>query len=164
MQSPHTGALEYADGFPKIPAAAVTIEDALLIQRLVDAGNSVVAHLEMEAHMLPDADSANVIGEIPGRERPDEVVVIGGHLDSWDVGAGAQDDGSGCITALEAAHIIHQLGTHAAANAARGVLDQRRERRRGRRSVSHVGRRYREGITWPRSKWTAARKNPRASA
>ncbi len=110
IQSPHTGSLEYADGFPKVPAAAVTIEDALLIQRLVDAGNPVVAHLEMEAHMLPDADSANVIGEIPGRERPDEVVVIGGHLDSWDVGAGAQDDGSGCITALEAAHIIHALG------------------------------------------------------
>jgi carboxypeptidase Q len=110
LQSPHTGALEYADGFPKVPAAAVTIEDALLIQRLVDAGNPVTVHLEMEAHTLPDADSANVIGEIPGRERPDEVVVIGGHLDSWDVGAGAQDDGSGCITALEAAHIIHQLG------------------------------------------------------
>ena len=110
IQSPHTGSLEYADGFPKVPAAAVTIEDALLIQRLVDAGNPVVAHLEMEAHTLPDADSANVIGEIPGRERPDEVVVIGGHLDSWDVGAGAQDDGSGCITALEAAHIIHALG------------------------------------------------------
>ena len=66
LQSPHTGALEYAEGFPKIPAAAVTIEDALLIQRLVDAGNPVVAHLEMEAHMLPDAESANVIGEIPG--------------------------------------------------------------------------------------------------
>jgi hypothetical protein len=110
LQSPHTGALEYADGFPKIPAAAVTIEDALLIQRLVDAGNPVTAHLEMEAHLLPDADSANVIGEIPGRERPDEIVVIGGHLDSWDVGAGAQDDGSGCITALEAAHIVHALG------------------------------------------------------
>ncbi|MBV9769838.1 MAG: M20/M25/M40 family metallo-hydrolase [Bryobacterales bacterium] len=110
LESPHTGALEYTDAFPKIPAAAVTIEDALLIQRLVDAGNPVVAHLEMDAHLLPEADSANVIGEIPGRERPDEVVVIGGHLDSWDVGSGAQDDGSGCITALEAAHIIHQLG------------------------------------------------------
>jgi hypothetical protein len=112
LQSPHTGALEYADGFPKIPAAAVTIEDALLMQRLSDAGNRVVVHLEMEAHMMPDADSANVIGEIPGRERPDEIVVIGGHLDSWDVGAGAQDDGSGCITALEAAHLIHELGLH----------------------------------------------------
>jgi hypothetical protein len=112
IQSPHTGALEYAEGFPKIPAAAVTIEDALLMQRLSDSGNTVTVHLDMEAHMLPDADSANVIGEIPGRERPDEIVVIGGHLDSWDVGAGAQDDGSGCITALEAAHLIHQLGLH----------------------------------------------------
>jgi Zn-dependent M28 family amino/carboxypeptidase len=110
LQSPHTGALEYAEGFPRIPAAAVTLEDALLIQRLLDSGNPVTAHLEMEARMLPPADSANVIGEIPGRERPDEIVVIGGHMDSWDVGAGAQDDGSGCITALEAAHLIHQLG------------------------------------------------------
>ncbi len=112
IQSPHTGALEYTDGFPKIPAAAVTIEDALLIQRLVDSGSAVIAHLDMDARMLPDAYSANVIGEIPGRERPDEIVVIGGHLDSWDVGAGAQDDGSGCITALEAVHLIHQLGLH----------------------------------------------------
>jgi len=110
LQSPHTGAVEYLEGVAKIPAAAVTIEDALLIQRLVDAGNTVSVHLEMEGHMLPDADSANVVGEIPGRERPDEVVVIGGHIDSWDVGAGAQDDGSGIITALEAAHLIHQLG------------------------------------------------------
>jgi carboxypeptidase Q len=110
LQSPHTGAVEYMEGIAKIPAAAVTIEDALLIQRLVDAGNAVSVHLEMEGHMLPDADSANVVGEIPGRERPDEVVVMGGHIDSWDVGAGAQDDGSGIITTLEAAHLIHQLG------------------------------------------------------
>jgi hypothetical protein len=110
LQSPHTGALEYSESDPKIPAAAVTIEDATMIQRLADAGNRVSVHLEMEAHMLPDADSANVIGEIPGREKPEEVVVIGGHIDSWDVGAGAQDDGSGIITALEAAHLIHQLG------------------------------------------------------
>jgi hypothetical protein len=110
LQSPHTGAVEYLEGAPKIPAAAVTLEDALLIQRLTDAGNTVSVHLEMEAHTLPDADSANVIGEIPGREKPEEVVVIGGHIDSWDVGAGAQDDGTGIITALEAAHLIHKLG------------------------------------------------------
>lgn len=110
LQSPHTGALEYAPDIPKIPAAAVTLEDATLIQRLTDAGNAVTVHLEMEARTLPDAESANVIGEIPGREKPEEVVVIGGHIDSWDVGAGAQDDGSGCITALEAAYLIHQLG------------------------------------------------------
>ena len=110
LQSPHTGALEYSPGIQKIPAAAVTIKDATLIQRLADAGNTVVVHLEMEARTLPDADSANVIGEIPGREKPEEVVVIGGHIDSWDVGAGAQDDGSGIITALEAAYLIRKLG------------------------------------------------------
>jgi len=110
LQSPHTGALEYAAGIPKIPAAAVTLEDATLIQRLVDAGNKVIVHLEMEGHTLPDAESANVIGEIPGREKPEEIVVIGGHIDSWDVGAGAQDDGSGIITALEAVHLIQKLG------------------------------------------------------
>jgi carboxypeptidase Q len=112
LQSPHTGALEYNPGASKIPAAAVTIEDATMIQRLTDAGNIVKVHLEMEGHMLPDADSANVIGEIRGSEKPEEVVVMGGHIDSWDVGAGAQDDGSGIITALEAAHLIVQLGLH----------------------------------------------------
>src|SRR5581483_9375078 len=66
----------------------------------------------MEAHMLPDADSANVMGEIPGRDKGEEIVVMGGHLDSWDVGAGAQDDGSGCIAALEAACIIRKLDLH----------------------------------------------------
>lgn len=110
LQSPHTGAMEYTAGAPRIPGAAVTLEDAMLLQRLSDAGSKVTVHLEMEAKTLPDADSANVVGEIPGREKPEEIVVIGGHIDSWDVGAGAQDDGSGCITALEAAHLIKKLG------------------------------------------------------
>ncbi len=109
-QLPHTGAMEYAEGVPQIPAAAVTIEDATLMQRLTDMGSKVTVHLQMEAHTEPDADSANVIGEIRGSEEPDKVVVIGGHIDSWDVGAGAQDDGSGIITALEAAHLIKSLG------------------------------------------------------
>jgi carboxypeptidase Q len=112
LQSPHTGAMEYNPGSPRIPAAAVTIEDATLIQRLSDAGNIVKVHLEMEARTLPDADSANVIGEIPGSEKPEEIVVMGGHIDSWDVGAGAQDDGSGIITTLAAAHLITKLGLH----------------------------------------------------
>ncbi len=110
LQNPHTGAMRYADGVPKIPSAAVTIEDALMIQRLVDAGGPVKVRLEMEAHMDGEAESANVVGEIPGREHPEEIVVIGGHLDSWDVGQGAQDDGSGAIAALEAAHLIVKLG------------------------------------------------------
>src|SRR5450755_1874415 len=112
MQTPHTGALNYTETEPKIPAAAITYEDATLIQRLADAGAPVTVHLYMEAHMLPDADSANVMGEIPGREKPEEIVVMGGHIDSWDVGAGAQDDGSGIITTLEAAHLIVKLGLH----------------------------------------------------
>jgi hypothetical protein len=110
MQTPHTGALEYSKADPRIPAAAVTLEDTTLIQRLADSGDPVTVHLYMEARMLPDADSANVMGEIPGREKPEEIVVMGGHIDSWDVGAGAQDDGSGCIAALEAAAVIRKLG------------------------------------------------------
>jgi hypothetical protein len=110
VQLPHTGAMEYAADAPQIPAAAVTIEDATLIQRLTDAGAPVTVHLEMQAHTEPDVESANVVGEIVGSEKPEEVVVIGGHLDSWDVGAGAQDDGSGCITALQAVHLIKKLG------------------------------------------------------
>ena len=109
IQSPHTGTLEYTDGAPKIPAAAVTIEDALMIQRLVDTGNPVTVHLEMEAHTLPDADSANVIGEIPGREKPEEVVGIGGHLDSWASGTGATDNGAGTIVAMEVMRILNAL-------------------------------------------------------
>jgi hypothetical protein len=70
MQTPHTGALNYSESDPKIPAAAITFEDATLIQRLTDAGETVTVHLYMEAHMLPDADSANVMGEIPGARSP----------------------------------------------------------------------------------------------
>ncbi len=110
LQSPHTGVMEYARDIRKIPTAAVSLEDAMLIERLVDAGNRVVVHLAMEAQTLPDADSADVIGEIPGSEKPEEIVVVGGHIDSWDVGQGAQDDGSGCIAALEAATLIRKLG------------------------------------------------------
>jgi Zn-dependent M28 family amino/carboxypeptidase len=101
--------MEYAADAPRIPAAAVSIEDATMIARLAGAGNKVIVHLAMEAQTLPDADSANVIGEIPGRELPEEIVVIGGHLDSWDVGQGAEDDGAGCVTALEAAALMNKL-------------------------------------------------------
>jgi hypothetical protein len=110
VQLPHTGALNYQEGVAKIPAAAITIEDALLLERLSKSGSPVKVHLEMEAHEAPEADSANVIGEITGIELPEEVVVLGGHLDSWDVGQGAQDDGSGIMASLEAVALIHKLG------------------------------------------------------
>jgi hypothetical protein len=110
LQSPHTGALNYESGVPQIPAAAITLEDAHLIDRLVAHGETVKVRLQMSAQMLPDADSANVIGEIRGTEKPEEVVVIGGHIDSWDVGQGALDDGSGIVTAMQAAALIQKLG------------------------------------------------------
>jgi len=110
LRDPHTGALRYNDQDPKIPAAAVSIEDAMWIHRLTQAGVSVRAHLEMEAHFEPDADSADVMGEIVGSERPDEVVAIGGHIDSWDVGQGAHDDGGGIMAALEAVSLMKKMG------------------------------------------------------
>lgn len=110
LQTPHTGSLVYAANAPKIPAAAISIEDALLIQRLADAGEKVHVELSMESEMQAPARSANVIGEIVGREKPEEVVVLGGHLDSWDVGQGAQDDGSGVMASLQAVVLMKKLG------------------------------------------------------
>jgi len=110
MQIPHTGTLQYAPDAPQIPAAAISIEDALLLSRSQANGVMPRVHLEMQAHMEPDQEAANVIGEIPGLEHPEEIVVMGGHLDSWDVGQGAQDDGSGIMATLEAAALIKKLG------------------------------------------------------
>jgi hypothetical protein len=109
LATPHTGTLEYDADAPEIPAASVTVEDAEMIARLCAQGE-VKLHLEMDDRTAGEAESADVIGEIPGVEFPQEVVVIGGHLDSWDVGQGAQDDGVGVMAALEAASLIHKLG------------------------------------------------------
>jgi len=109
LRTPHTGALTYVDGQPKIPAAAVTAEDTARIQRLVDRGTTVRLKLMMEAHFLPDADSFNVVGEIRGRELPNEIVAIGGHFDSWDVGTGSTDDGGGCVVTWEALRMMKKL-------------------------------------------------------
>ena len=110
LQTPHTGALMYAGSAPKIPAAALSVEDAAMIERLVRGGTPVRVRLMMEAHQLPDADSHNVMGDIPGREKPGEVVVLGGHIDSWDIGQGANDDGSGIMATLQAVALIRKLG------------------------------------------------------
>jgi carboxypeptidase Q len=108
---PHTGALEYAEGAPKIPAAALSIPDANLLARLLARGQPVRVRIALACGMRPDAESANVIGEIPGREVPDEIVVLGAHLDSWDLGRGAIDDGAGCGIVIEAARQIAALPT-----------------------------------------------------
>jgi carboxypeptidase Q len=109
LRTPHTGALRYAAGHPMIPAAAIATEDANRLQRMQDRGNRVRVRLRMGAHFLPDADSFNVIGEIRGRERPDEFVVVGAHIDSWDVGTGSTDDGAGCVVTWEALRLMRKL-------------------------------------------------------
>lgn len=109
LRSPHTGAVRYAEGVPKIPAAALTLEDAELLARLARRGRTEV-ELSLGAKTLPDAESGNAIAELRGRELPEEIVVIGGHIDSWDVGDGSTDDGAGCIMAMEAAAMLKELG------------------------------------------------------
>jgi carboxypeptidase Q len=110
LRTPHTGSVQYGQGVPPIPAASVTAEDADRIARLRARNVPVRLRLMMEARTEPDAASANVVGELRGRERPQEIVLLGGHIDSWDVGAGASDDGVGCIVTWEAARLMAKLG------------------------------------------------------
>jgi carboxypeptidase Q len=112
IQTVHTGGMGYKEGIAKVPCGAITIEDALLMQRMQDRGESMELTLSMDATWMPDAPSRNVIIEIPGTELPNEVVVMGGHIDSWDLGSGAMDDAGGCIAAWRALHMINVLGLH----------------------------------------------------
>jgi carboxypeptidase Q len=107
---PHTGAFRYDDGAPRIPAAAVSAEDAELIHRLLRKGEKVRVHLRLTAHDEPEVESANVVGEVPGRERPGEIVLLGAHLDSWDLGTGALDDAAGCAIVMDAARVATAVG------------------------------------------------------
>jgi carboxypeptidase Q len=110
MRNPHTGVTLYDSTAARIPAAALSVEDAMMLHRLQDRGEPIVVTLRMGAHTLPDAPSRNVVAEIVGREKPDEVVVLGGHIDSWDVGQGAMDDGGGSVAAWEAVRLLKRLG------------------------------------------------------
>jgi hypothetical protein len=105
---PHTGQTKYADDAPKIPAGAVTAEDADLIADLVRQG-TVRMKLVLTPQTLPEVQSYNVIGDIKGTERPEQVVVVSGHLDSWDLGTGAIDDGAGVAVSMEAVNLIQKL-------------------------------------------------------
>lgn len=109
LRTPHTGVTNYQDGVPKIPAAAIPTEDADRFVRLQARGIKVRVKLTMEAHMDPDAQSYNVVGDLRGRELPDEIVLVGGHFDSWDPGVGATDDGGGCIVTWEALRLMKVL-------------------------------------------------------
>ena len=110
LRTPHTGVMRYEDGVTRIPHAALAPEDSARIAREVARGRPVTLRLEMSARERGMVTNRNVVAEIRGRERPDEVVVVGGHIDSWDVGQGAQDDGGGCVAAWEAVRWMQKLG------------------------------------------------------
>ena len=105
---PHTGQTDYANDAPKIPAGAVTAEDADLIADLVRQG-PVKMKLILTPQQLPDVESYNVIGDIKGSEYPEQVIIVSGHLDSWDLGTGAIDDAAGVAVSMEAANLIQNL-------------------------------------------------------
>ena len=109
LRTPHTGALRYDPKVRRIPAAAMAAEDAMLIDRLVKKGERVRMHLVLTPRTLPDVESANVIAEIRGSEKPEEIVLVGGHLDSWDLGTGAIDDGSGVAMVMETMRLINEM-------------------------------------------------------
>ena len=110
LQTPHTGALRYDEALPKIPAAAITIEGAEMLARMHARGERIRLRLKMEARMHGEVESANVVADLRGSERPEEIVLLAAHLDSWDVGQGAQDDGGGCIQVWEALRLLKKLG------------------------------------------------------
>ncbi len=110
QRTPHTGGMRYDSTVTKIPHAAITVEDAEMLHRMQDRGEKIVVKLTMSAQTLPDVQSKNVIAELKGTEFPDEVVIMGGHTDSWDVGRGAMDDGGGVVVAWEAIRLLKELG------------------------------------------------------
>ena len=109
---PHTGSMGYRDSIPKVPAAAISTLDAEMLAGLLKGEGRVKVRMRLSCRTLPEAASANVLGEITGSERPHEVIVVSGHLDSWDKGTGAHDDGAGCVQAIEVVHLIKALGLH----------------------------------------------------
>ncbi len=110
MNTPHTGGMSYQEGVPEIPHAALTLEDAEMLHRMQDRGDRIEVLLKMEARSEGMVPSRNVMAEIVGWEHPDEVVVLGGHSDSWDVGQGAMDDAGGVVAAWEAVRLMKVLG------------------------------------------------------
>jgi Zn-dependent M28 family amino/carboxypeptidase len=107
---PHTGNTRYEDGVAKIPAAAISTKHAEQLSSLLKDDPTLKFYMRMTSEMLPDVLSYNVIGEIKGTEKPEEIVVVGGHLDSWDIGEGAHDDGTGCMQSIEVLRLFTDLG------------------------------------------------------
>lgn len=107
---PHTGMMRYEEGVAQIPTAAITVEDAKWLHRMQNRGQAFELDLFLGGETLPDVPSRNIIMEIRGSELPDEIVVMGGHIDSWDVGQGAMDDAGGSVAAWQAALLMKELG------------------------------------------------------
>ncbi len=107
---PHTGAMNYVDSVKKVPSAAISTLDANMLSELIKINPGVRVYLKLTCETLPDVESANVVGDITGWEKPNEIVMVCGHLDAWDKGTGAHDDGAGCVQAIEALNLIKRLG------------------------------------------------------
>ena len=110
LATPHTGVMAYDEGSHKVPFGAITPEAAMHFHRLQEAGRSVRVRLILETREFPDATSRNVIAEIRGTEYPEQVIVLGGHIDGWDIGEGAHDDGGGSLMSWEALRVLKSLG------------------------------------------------------
>ena len=107
---PHTGAMAYADSIVKIPAVSISSKGAELLHESLTREKSIELYFKSSCQTLPDAKSNNVIGEIKGTEYPNEIILIGGHLDSWDLAEGAQDDGAGVVQSIEVLRLFKTLG------------------------------------------------------
>ena len=109
VHTPNTGLLAYNNGLKKIPYASLTVEDAMMMQRLYDRGQKITIKMQMSSKLVSDRWSRNIIAELRGSTYPDEIVLLGGHIDSWDVGQGAHDDAGGCLASWEAVRLIKKL-------------------------------------------------------
>ncbi|MDO9374767.1 MAG: M20/M25/M40 family metallo-hydrolase [Ferruginibacter sp.] len=107
---PHTGATQYNDSFPKIPAVAISTNDAEWLSSQLKKKMMLTGYIRNTSRMLPDAPSFNVVGEIKGKQFPQEIITVGGHLDSWDLAEGAQDDGAGCVQSIEVLRAFKAAG------------------------------------------------------
>ena len=106
---PHTGSMRYATGAPLIPTAAISTNAANLLSDKLKENPTLTFYFRQNCETLPDADSYNVVGEIKGSEFPDEIIVVGGHLDSWDLAEGAHDDGAGCVQSIEVLRVLKAI-------------------------------------------------------
>ncbi|MCB9189548.1 MAG: M20/M25/M40 family metallo-hydrolase [Flavobacteriales bacterium] len=108
-ENPHTGMMKYVDSIAKIPGVAISSKDAYILSNMIKEDPNTSIKLKLSCQILPDTVSYNVIGELRGSEKPEEIILVGGHLDSWDIGEGAHDDGAGVVQSLETIRTFQML-------------------------------------------------------